>query len=205
MCFFISTQINAKEVKSKFNAEIKSSDFLVQGMVNGFSHPSIPVLLDQSSTLVTAASWGLIPSWSKDSGIQKMTLNAKIETLREKASFKTSVENRCLILVDGFYEWKWLDVKGKNKMQYRIELSESGVFALGGIYNQWINPKDESALSTVSIITTDANDLMAEIHNTKKRMPIILNAAMGQQWLMGKTIEDFSFPKYNPKLFAKAI
>jgi putative SOS response-associated peptidase YedK len=60
-------------------------------------------------------SWGLIPNWAKDDSIRKNTLNAKIETIHEKPSFRDVIQHRCLVLIDGFYEWKWLDEKGKHK------------------------------------------------------------------------------------------
>ena len=147
--------------------------------------------------------WGLIPAWAKDRALQKMTLNAKIETLTEKPSFQNSVSNRCLVLVNGFYEWKWLDSKGKNKEKYFIRLENGNQpFALGGIYSIWTDENTNETLTSFSIVTSQANELMSEIHNTKHRMPLVLSKEAEEAWLSDRCIEDFSFPNYNPKLNA---
>jgi putative SOS response-associated peptidase YedK len=75
----------------------------------------------------------LIPAWAKDKTIQQYTLNAKIETLNEKPSFKNNIKNRCLVIADGYYEWQWLDPKGKNKQKYLITLTSEEPFAFAGI------------------------------------------------------------------------
>lgn len=72
--------------------------------------------------IITHYIWGLIPAWAKDEEIQKYTLNAKIETVNEKPSFKNSVNKRCLVITNGYFEWQWLDPKGKNKQKYEIGL-----------------------------------------------------------------------------------
>ena len=113
-----------------------NEDFKGSGFLNGFTNPKMPVIIDENPDEAILGDWGLIPFWSKDRKIQKMTLNARIESLTEKPSFKNSVSNRCLVLVNGFYGWKWLDSKGKNKEKYFIQLDNGDQpFALGGIYN----------------------------------------------------------------------
>jgi putative SOS response-associated peptidase YedK len=65
--------------------------------------------------------WGLLPTWARDRTFQKNTLNAKLEALEEKASFRSCVHKRCLIPAESFVEWQWLDPKGKVKQNYRIK------------------------------------------------------------------------------------
>ena len=153
---------------------------------HGFKHPKTPVITNADESHIQLFEWGLIPSWSKNADIQKSTLNAKIETIEEVASFKNIVTHRCLVLVSGFYEWQWLDGKGKNKQQYLITLNDAEGFALGGLYNQWQNPATKEIHNTYTILTQPANELMSAIHNTKKRMPLILNADEERDWLNGK-------------------
>ena len=131
-------------------------------------------------------------------------MNAKIETIHEKPSFKNIVSQRCLVLANGFYEWQWRDSKGKNKVKYEIGIENDELFAFAGLYSHWINNATNETVNTFTILTTEANPLMAEIHNIKKRMPIILRPEDEINWLQNKKIEDFSYP-YDVNLVAKNL
>ena len=203
MCYYISNNLTKKEIKDSFGVEYIAPDFKGSGFINGFAHPKTPIVIDENPDVAILGDWGLIPFWSKDRKVQKMTLNARIETLTEKPSFKNSVSNRCLILVNGFYEWKWLDSKGKNKEKYFIQLDNGNEpFALGGIYNIWTDKDTNETLTSFSIVTSNANELMAEIHNTKDRMPLVLSKEAEEAWLSDRSIDNFAFPNYNPQLVA---
>lgn len=203
MCYYVSNSLTKKEMKDSFGVEYSGPEFKGANFLNGYSFPKMPIILDQNQNEAVLGDWGLIPTWSKDRVIQKMTLNARLETLDEKPSFKNYTRNRCLILVNGFYEWKWLDSKGRKKERYFIQLENGNQpFALGGIYNIWKDEKTEEMLTSFSIVTSDANELMAEIHNTKDRMPLVLSKAAEKAWLSEKTTADFSFPNYDPHLKA---
>ena len=106
MCYYVNSKLTRAEVKRSLNIEPKLKDYHGEVFTNGFSHPKLMIITDEFQDEITLGHWGLIPFWAKDRNIQKSTLNAKIETLDEKPSFRNSVENRCLILVKGFYEWK---------------------------------------------------------------------------------------------------
>ena len=93
-----------------------------QNHINGFGFPKTPVIINTSPDIITNYHWGLFPAWAKDESIRSYTLNAKIETLSEMPSFRNSVHKRCLVIASGFYEWQWLDAKGKHKQQYLIGL-----------------------------------------------------------------------------------
>ena len=140
----------------------------------------------------------------QDEDIKKMTLNAKIETIDEKSSFKNSVNKRCLVIANGFYEWQWLDCKGKSKIKYEIGIDNDNLFAFAGLYSQWVNTITGEIKDTYTIVTTQANELMAEIHNTKKRMPIILKQEDEKKWLNHYPINDFAFP-YEVNLVANKL
>ena len=145
----------------------------------------------------------MIPSWSKDVSIRNYTLNARIETLNEKKSFKDIVQNRCLIIADGFYEWQWRNNSGSKKEKYLITLPNEELFAFAGLYTQWTN-FDNTKLNSYTIITTQANKLMSEIHNTKQRMPVILKKEDEKHWLQGEDYNAFKFP-YSCNLVATAL
>ena len=123
--------------------------------------------------------WGLIPSWAKDPEIGNRLINARAETLAEKPSFRGSYKyRRCLILADGFYEWK-AEPGAKTKTPYFIRLTSAGPFAFAGLWDTWNSP-DGSQLNSATIITTEPNSLLATLHN---RMPVILSPDAYTQWL----------------------
>jgi putative SOS response-associated peptidase YedK len=121
----------------------------------------------------------LIPSWSKDPTIGNRLINARAETLAEKPSFRNAYRRRrCLIIADGFYEWKQ-DPTKKNKIPVYIHLKNGSPFAFAGLWEIWNSP-DGSEIRTCAIITTQPNSLMETIHN---RMPVILAQGAYQRWL----------------------
>ncbi len=182
MCYYTKVIITEDELESHYGYEfVDRTDYQMGEQINGFSHPQMPILLHQS---LDVFEWGLIPSWAKDKSIQKSTLNARIETIKEKASYRNNVTNRCLLLVNGFYEWKLLD-NGK-KEKYLIQLKNEEVFGLACIYSIW------KQIKTFSIVTKQANRLMSEIHNTKKRMPVVVIPELNQDWLTNAKIEDYA-------------
>lgn len=129
--------------------------------------------------------WGLIPSWAKDPSIGNRLINARAETLLEKPSFRNAFRRRrCLVLADGFYEWKQGE-RGKTPMYIRLDSGKP--FAFAGLWESW-NAPDGSNVLSCTIITTEPNDLMATIHN---RMPVILPAQAYSAWLeAGETRTD---------------
>ncbi len=159
---------------------------LVGYHLSGFNFPLLPIISQEQPNAFSFANWGLIPSWIKfreeAESIRLNTLNAKIETLLEKPSFKQAVvSQRCLIPLTGFFEWK--QINSKEKQPYFIHLQNSSIFSVAGISENWINPENQQMVRTFSIITTEANGLMSEIHNTKKQMPFILSNEAEQLWL----------------------
>lgn len=121
--------------------------------------------------------WGFIPSFSTDKKLAFKMINARSETLTEKVSFKESLRRRrCLILANGFYEWKRV---GNQKIPYLIKLNNDKLFAFAGLWS--MNDKVENnKVYTTTIITTKANEIMSDIHN---RMPVILDVEESLKWL----------------------
>lgn len=138
--------------------------------------PSQDVLtvVEHASTREAAfLQWGLIPFWSKEA---KGIINARIETLDQKPSFKESFEKRrCLILADGFYEW---ERNGKISQPYYFQMTDGAPFTFAGIWDRW--QYHDRTITSCAIITTTANELLAEIHN---RMPVILPPESHDVWL----------------------
>ncbi|MBE3560528.1 MAG: SOS response-associated peptidase [Ktedonobacteraceae bacterium] len=123
--------------------------------------------------------WGLIPSWAKDEEVGSRMINARAETLAEKPSFKRLLQmRRCLIVADGFYEWK-AGPGAKSKTPMYITMKDHTPFAFAGLWDVWKNA-DGQILRTCTIITTEPNELVASIHN---RMPAILTPEAREIWL----------------------
>ena len=119
--------------------------------------------------------WGLIPSWAKDPAIGNKMINARAETVSEKPSFRKAFKvRRCLILADGFYEWQKID---NGKQPYHIKMKDDSPFAFAGLWEIWKNGEE---IRSCTIVTTEANDLMHEIHH---RMPVILHPEDYELWL----------------------
>lgn len=121
--------------------------------------------------------WGLIPHWAKDPKIGNSLINARSETLKEKPAFRGSLnKGRCLVLADGFYEWKSTDGR---KVPYRVELKDRKPFAMAGLCSRWKDPEGKE-MDTFTIITTNANEIVGTIHD---RMPVIFNLEEERKWL----------------------
>ena len=113
--------------------------------------------------------WGLVPSWAKDPSLGNTMINARAETVDEKPAFRRAFkQQRCLILADGFYEWKR---EGKIKQPYYIHFSDNRPFAFAGLWERWEKSGD-APLDSCAMITTGPNALMESIHH---RMPLILH------------------------------
>jgi putative SOS response-associated peptidase YedK len=122
--------------------------------------------------------WGLIPPWAKDNKIASKLINARAETLTEKPSFRQALRSRrCLILADGFYEWRE-EVSG-HRYPYYFHLEGRPIFAFAGLWETW-QPKQGEVISSCTIITTPANDQMQPYHH---RMPVLLGEEVYHDWL----------------------
>lgn len=136
----------------------------------------IAAVLEGKDKKIEFLYWGLVPSWAKDISIGTKMINARSETIMEKPSYKSAFQRRrCLILADGFYEWKKSKAEGPAQ-PFFFQLKTREPFAFAGIWERWL-PPDGSELLSGSIITCAANDVVAPIH---ERMPVILD--MGSMW-----------------------
>lgn len=146
----------------------------------------IPAIINEKQRNIEYLYWGLVPSWAKDISIGSKMINARSETIMEKPSFKSSFQRRrCLVLADGFYEWK-KSATGKSSIPYYFQLKDQSLFAFAGIYDIWNSP-DGGELWSGSIITTAANPLVSPIH---ERMPVILDREDMWIWLKDNPVNQ---------------
>lgn len=183
MCFHTELKATATTMKSRFKASFPDADNFESSVFSGFNFPATPIILNKQPNTIIYGQWGLIPSWATTDFNAANTLNARVETYNDKPSFAPYAAQRCLILSTGFYEWKWLDAKGKRKEKFFIQPKDYRLFAFAGLYNPIIEPKTQVVLNTYTILTTAADEVMSEIHNTKKRMPIVLSPEEESLWL----------------------
>jgi len=133
----------------------------------------LTVVERENSREARMLQWGLIPFWSKE---PKGIINARVETIAEKASFNESFQKRrCLIFADGFYEW---ERNGKISQPYYFQLKDGEPFAFAGVWDKW--RANDRVITSCAIITTKANELLSTIHT---RMPVILPPELYDFWL----------------------
>ena len=193
MCYHKQNKAAQAELTARYNAAV-SETYKPLFHENGFNHIASPVLIRSAqnnnpseSPTFQNLSWGLIPFWVKSSAdalqIRTRTLNAISEEAFEKPSFRDSIrQRRCLVPCTGFYEWRWGDSAGKVKYPYYIK-TDQPIFSLAGIWSEWENKETGTTVGTYSVLTTRANALMEKIHNSKKRMPVILPQEYELDWL----------------------
>ena len=171
---------------------------------SGFDHPNWRIVTADAH--IQLMNWGLVPFWFKGQNrldVSNKTLNARIETLEERSSFK-HLWNRqhCLVPSTGFFDWQH---QGKNRIPYFIRCKEQELFSLAGMFDTWMNPQTHAFEHTFTIVTCEANELMSEIHNVKKRMPLILAPELENEWLSGNFQWDLSKRISSEKLMAHTI
>jgi putative SOS response-associated peptidase YedK len=138
----------------------------------------------ETSRRLGVMQWGLVPSWTTDPDSGPRPINARSETLLDKPHFAGALERRrCVLPVDGFYEWEKLP--DGRRQPYYISAADGGPLALAGLWDRWVAP-DGAALVTCTIVTTDANGPMSELHD---RMPAILDRPALDEWL-DPTVRD---------------
>lgn len=183
--------------------------------VSGYAHPNIPIYTSENPYHPKLQTWGLIPFWVKDEAsaisIKNKTLNARIESIFEKPSFRESAKNkRCLIFVDGFYEHHHF--KGK-AYPYFIHNENDASICIAGIWDEWINKENGEIYRGFSLVTTSGKGIMKQIHNNPKlpeaRMPLILNTNEEEDWLYNtneiKILDNFINSKKITKLKAHTV
>ncbi len=142
---------------------------------------AIAIDCDRGERFTGRFRWGLVPPWADDLSIGNRMINARGETILEKRSFSGCMaRRRCVILADGYYEWK---VEGKSKQPYWIHRPDESVFALAGLWETNVKATS-SAVQSCTIITTSANERLAHLHD---RMPIVLDAPSLDAWLAPQT------------------
>lgn len=183
MCGRFSLFLDAETLQREFNLTAIPADYFPRYNIA----PGAPLLVvaDAQERRAEWMRWGLIPSWAKDPTIGNRMINARAETLLEKPAFRNAFRHRrCLILGDGFFEWKRDD--GKSATPYYFRLVDGRPFAFAGLWESWRAPEGEE-VRTCTIITCEPNELIGSIHN---RMPVILPPERCYAWLENRDVDE---------------
>ena len=172
-------------IEERFDVEVDESNY--KPSYNCAPSQNLAVISNVIPGKLSFFRWGLIPFWAKDPSIGNKLINARAETVIQKPSFKNSFKRkRCLILSDGFYEWK--KVEEKDKIPYRVFLKNETLFSMAGIWDTW-KDSEGKPIHSFAIITTSPNELMKNIH---QRMPVILNKNDEKNWLENNNTDELS-------------
>ena len=175
MCGRFSITKEEEVIEARFGAK-----FYTEALVKRWNvapTDAAPVITNREPERIRMFRWGLVPYWSKDKKAAARAINARSETLLEKPSFRHLVDRkRCLVITDGFYEWK---KDNSLKIPHRIHLANDGLFAFAGLWDSWKDPVGEM-LHSFTIITVEPNKRVATLHD---RMPAMLLPEHEKLWL----------------------
>lgn len=181
MCGRASLTKNEKELEARFQASFYSEDIERYNPLPNFNvAPThrLPVITNEDPGHFRPLSWGLLPFWAKDEKIAYKMINARVETLEEKPAFRQALhKRRCLVPLDGFYEW---ERKGKDKLPYNIRRRDGACFAVAGLWEQWKRPGTGEVLYSFTIVTHAASDEFAWLHD---RMPAMMLPGEERLWI----------------------
>jgi putative SOS response-associated peptidase YedK len=186
MCFTVNVNLIKEELENRFGATLIDPDkYRPSYYYHAFSLPELPAVCTGTPGRIRLLRWGLIPSWTRSLSdaeeIRLKTFNARAEGILKKPSFSSSVKSkRCIIPVRGFFEWQHA---GKDRIPYYIRLTDESIMSLAGLFDEWVDSNTGETYSTFTIVTTEANELMAEIHNSARRMPAVLDNESEKIWI----------------------
>ncbi len=191
MCYVVGVKVPKKQ-KIKIGDKNIELDPIEMPAQSGFSYQQWPVIFNEtqgSESILRPGlmHWELIPNWVRnqkelnESRKKYTTLNIKSEgILQNKVAQALVHTNRCLVLATHFFEWQEVN---KEKFPHYIKLKEQDLFYMAGVWNTWTDYSTGETKNSFGIITTEANDFMARIHNVKKRMPTILDETLAKAWV----------------------
>ncbi len=196
MCYHTSLNKDQTALEARYEATLeadKSWEPVIHA--NAYAVPAWPTVTVQAPKVLTPLAWGMIPHWVKtDQDARKlrtMTINCRYETMFEKPSFRLAAGagRRCLIPVSGFFEWH---TEGKKKYPFYVypDAAAEGIVSIAGLWDEWADPETGEVRVTYTMLTRPANELMAKIHNSKKRMPCLLTRDLEKEYLQESLKKD---------------
>lgn len=186
MCGRLSLFSPSEDLESRFEVFVPDEYAPSYNVAPG---DDVTTIREDSPDVAESVRWGLVPNWADDPADWDL-INARAETLTEKPAFRDAVgresggsaAGRCLILTDGFYEWQ---ARTEGKQPFYVRRSDGEPFAMAGLYDRWNGERahktnGDGPLTTATIVTTEPNDLLADLHH---RMPVVLSRDEAWAWL----------------------
>jgi putative SOS response-associated peptidase YedK len=196
MTYHLSLRLKKSDLPTDIHWDSRRKE-VNRPMQDGFDYEPWPIIRNSFTTgaqKMEMAHWEFIPFWINNLGeLEKArekttTLNARGETLLTSRMYKQAALNRrCLLLSSGFYEWRWY--RG-NAYPYFVQVKNKDLFYLAGIWQGWTDKQSGEKMTTFALVTTKANELIAKVHNKKKRMPVILTDELKEEWMQKDLAED---------------
>ncbi len=180
MCGRFVRHSSLRLIEQTFNVD--ATKFQTTSSYNISPTQKVLAVVHNERVRLTQLHWGLVPFWAKNTQIGNRMINARAETVAEKPSFRNAfAKRRCLIVADGFYEWKGAK---DDKQPYYFTLPDDSLFGFAGLWEVWKGADDSREYRSCAIITTAASESVGDIHH---RMPVILRPEMHAAWLVPST------------------
>lgn len=180
MCGRSSLTVTEKELEKAFDAQFYSDELERYNPLPNFNvAPShiMPVIPSDDKEHFRPHRWGLIPFWADEKNIGYKMINARIETVLQSNAYRVPMkERRCLVPMDGYYEWKATD---DGKQPFRIQTTDQEIFMVAGLWEEW-EDKDGEVIRSYTVIVQDASESISHIHD---RMPALLLKDQQEAWL----------------------
>ena len=178
----LSSDYSEIKIRLRFDAAAPAPNYAADWN-KGPTRPMMTAIkTEDGKRIARMMRWGLIPRWAKDTKQSYSTFNARAETVATSAAFRDAWKRgqRCLVVVDSFYEWKKLSSKRGDTQPYAIGLADGGPMTLAGLWESWRDPLNGEEVLSCTVITCEPNTVMEEIHD---RMPVILGEQDWAKWL----------------------
>jgi putative SOS response-associated peptidase YedK len=159
---------------------------------------------EDGESKMAIARWGLIPWWAKKEEAKKLGsrfVQARVETVATTPAFRDAFKrHRCLVIVDGFYEWK--TVGDGNRMPHHVRREDRKPFAIAGVWDSWTSKETGEIIESCAVVTTEAKGPIASIHD---RMPLVIEKDAYDTWLRGRPEEASKVSAVTPDLVTMAV
>ena len=197
MCGRYALSASAQDIALQFDAENKPDAFIpAQWNIS----PTQPILIVNGTNPsgekreVSKVLWGLVPSWSEDTSRASNAINARVESISDKPSFRSAFrKRRCIIPATGYFEWATELGQYKPKQPFYIYNEDNSLLAMAGIYEEWISPVTRNPLTSAAIITRESVGVIAPIHH---RMPVLLPKDRWATWLSTDSLNESEVQEY---------
>jgi putative SOS response-associated peptidase YedK len=219
MCYHTKLTADAVSLANRLKAEfLEQGKYKPDEYIVGFETPEVPIVRFDQPEVIQMYEWGLMADYlanerrlGKNDPVVRQArnqcLNARIEELEEKKSFRGKAGNRCLVPMEAMFEWQWQEPGNERckKTKFIIHKPDDTIFCCAGLYNEWRDPLTGEITYCYTICTTEGNKLMKEIKNEGERMLVVLSRNEEAAWLDPKVPVMAFYDRSHIQLEAKPL